>query len=65
MLEPKRVCVQVEPGSSAELPLWLCKVLSSKDLVQVKRPTFLGERCARHTCTVEAVIEFTCTHHHG
>jgi hypothetical protein len=38
--------VQVEAWANAELPLWLCKALVSKDLVAVKRPTFLGERCA-------------------
>ena len=36
--------LQAAAGSSAELPLWLCKVLVSKELVKVKRPQFLGDR---------------------
>jgi hypothetical protein len=37
--------LQVEAGVNAELPLWLCKILVSKELVTVRRPTFLGDRC--------------------
>jgi hypothetical protein len=40
------VSVQIEPGMNVELPLWLCKALVTKELVTVKRPTFLGERYA-------------------
>lgn len=38
------VDVQAVTGSNAELPLWLSKVLVSKELVKVKRPLFLGDR---------------------
>jgi hypothetical protein len=46
--------LQIEPGTSVELPLWLCKALVVKELVTVKRPTFLGERYACCTTAEEA-----------